>query len=195
MLLTSLCVLGSCKSITSDVKSGWDIHNGIIRLSLLKAPMQTDMWADYGQRKFTVRVLINEPLYKTIESSNELNNPVPYIKYNQPKTKINISNSLPMTSEFISTSDPYIIVETLKIAENGKGFIARVYEAGGGWRKGKLEFLLLDSRKWKVSAVTLLEKTINEKQNKKLKKLDSVNLKVELQLQAFEIITILFEKI
>ena len=182
-------------SVTSDVKSGWDIHDGIIRLSLLKAPMQTDMWADYGQRKFTVRILMNEPLYKTIELSDELNNPVPNTKYIQPKTPINISNSIPMSSEFVSTSDPYIIVETLKLSENGKGFIARVYEAGGGWRKGVIEFLLLDSKKWKVSAVSLLENSINEDQNKRIQKINSVDLKVELQLHPFEVVTILFEKI
>ncbi|KAK8894152.1 Alpha-mannosidase 2C1 [Tritrichomonas musculus] len=46
-------------SLMSDVKSGFDVHEDVIRMSLLKSPMQPDSWADFGVRKFAYRAVFH----------------------------------------------------------------------------------------------------------------------------------------
>jgi alpha-mannosidase len=74
-------------AICSDVKAGFDFHEGIVRMSLLKAPMQTDRSADFGVRKFTYRIAFHDgnDTAKIVQLSDELNVPVVVHQSEQPQ--------------------------------------------------------------------------------------------------------------
>lgn len=182
-------------SIASDVKSGWDVHEGMMRLSLLKAPMQTDKWADFGIRKFTYRVAFHNGGFdesNVVALSDELITPVLAAPYIQPATPAT-SDSVPHTAEFVVINDDKIILETLKPAYDVDGFVARVYESAGGWRRTTIKFPLLDSAKWEAIPVDLHEKPING--SKYLKKLEAPQLTIQVELGAFKLVSILFKRI
>lgn len=185
-------------SICSDVKAGFDVHENIMRLSLLKSPLQTDQWADFGIRKFVYRVAFHNGGFENsniVSLSDELNTPLIVTNYTHPTTALNESQySTPTEAQFAVVSDPNVVLETLKPAYDGvDGFIARFYESSGGWRKTNVLFPLLDASKWDAKVVDLLENESKDGHNLKLNN-NSPQLSVELEFNAFELVSILFTK-
>jgi alpha-mannosidase len=150
---------GGGLSLCSNVKAGFDIHEGVVRMSLLKAPLQTDKWADFGIRKFTYRAAFHDGFAaaRTVALSDELNTPVVLRRYEQPARAI-AEGDIPITAEFVVVADPDVVLETLKPAFDGPGFVARFYEAAGGWRRTRVTFPLLDAKVWSVEIVDALER-------------------------------------
>ncbi|OHT11606.1 glycosyl hydrolase [Tritrichomonas foetus] len=183
-------------SLCSDVKAGFDVHEGIIRLSLLKAPMQTDQWADFGIRKFAYRLILHNGGFeesKVQALADEMVTPVILANYSQPTTPIDSSNSIPCDAQFVEVSDNGIVLETLKPAYDGvDGFIARFYEATGGWRSCNVKFPLLDASKWETKVVDLMEKEVENSRNLQL--VEGPQLSVNLEFGAFELLTVLFTR-
>jgi alpha-mannosidase len=116
-------------SLLNDCKYGHDIHNNVIRLTLLRSPTNPDPIADYGEHRFTYS------LYPHVGSWNEetqreaylLNDPI--IVY---KSKVEPQTSRQRTSSLyslVSGSSPNVIIETIKRAEDGNGIIVRLYES------------------------------------------------------------------
>lgn len=179
-------------SLCSNVKSGFDIHEGVVRMSLLKAPLQTDKWADYGVRKFDYRVVFHNGGFTTsniVALSDELNVPVATAEYHQPTSPIG-DDALPATAEFVVVDDPSVIVETLKPAFEGDGFVVRLYEASGGWAKATIRFPLLENSKWEVIPVDLLERRIEGK----IVQDDVPQLSFSIELNAFDMESVLVKR-
>ena len=183
-------------AICSDVKAGFDVHEGVMRLSLLKAPMQTDRWADFGIRKFVYRLILHNSNFDSshiAELSDELNTPVVVSECSANQSNVNLL--LQNNSNFVTISDSSIILETLKPAyDNSEGFIARFYESTGGWRKCTIKLPLLESSKWKVELVNLLETPLKES-SKALSLIENEKeLTINLEFNAFQLISVLFTK-
>ena len=179
-------------SLCSNVKAGFDVHDGVVRMSLLKAPLQTDKWADYGVRKFDYRVVFHDGGFgnsNIVALSDELNVPVATTEYVQPSTPIS-DDALPATAEFVVVDNAKVVVETLKPAFDVDGFVVRVYEASGGWQKATVRFPLLDNSKWEVIPVDLLEKPIEAK----VKQNGTPQLSFDIELNAFELESVLLKR-
>jgi alpha-mannosidase len=179
-------------SLTSNVKAGFDVHEGVVRMSLLKSPLQTDKWADFGIRKSTYRLVCHAGGFEDsniTEFSDELNVPVVHIPYIQPETPIGELN-VPVTATFVVVKDRKVILETLKPSFDGNGFVARFYESSGGWRKTKVTFPLLDGNGWTVRAVNLLE----QKGDGKVVDRKELSLCFNVELGAFELLTVLIQR-
>ena len=183
-------------SLMSDVKHGFDIHNSTIRMSLLKSPLQTDRWADYGKRHFTYRLFVHNKTFEdshVYEQSDELITQPVMVKYEQPTTPID-EHSIPMSASFVTSSNPAVVIETLKPSENLKGFVCRIYEANGGWQSSKISFPLLNKSEWRIKEVNLLEESTEESPEiAQTSQDDSIEFSVEIN--AFQIKTFLFEKL
>jgi alpha-mannosidase len=179
-------------SLCSDVKAGFDVHEGIIRMSLLKAPLQTDKWADFGVRKFSYRAVFHRGGFENsniVKHSDELVVPVVVRDYRQPTEPID-DGAIPMTSEFVSVDDDAVVLETMKPAFDHDGFVCRFYEASGGWRRTRVTFPLLASPEWDVEIVDLLERSINGS----VQKVGAGQLMFEFALKAFELTTVLLTR-
>ena len=173
----------------SDTKAGHDIHENVMRMSLLKAAMTEDRWEDYGTRKFTYRLVFHSDSFvktKIPQLHDELVYPV--VKGDkQPES----TGRFDTETAFVKVSDDQVILDTLKVAEDGiDGFICRFYDAAGGSRKATVEFPLLLSDEWEDPVVVnLLEEpiyTMSKKQGDKLS--------FEVKFHPFEIVSILIKR-
>jgi alpha-mannosidase len=174
-------------SLCSSVKAGFDVHEKVIRMSLLKAPLQTDKWADFGIRKFSYRLICHQGGFEeshVVQLSDEL--VVPVVVGNAERT-----GSLLGTSEFVVVRDEKVVLETLKPAFDCDGFVCRFYESSGGWRRTIVTFPLLENAGWDVEVVDLMERRVD---TVGLQKASQKQLEFELTFNAFELKTVLVRR-
>ncbi|MCP4417045.1 MAG: alpha-mannosidase [Chloroflexi bacterium] len=114
-------------SLLNDCKYGHDIHDNIIRLTLLRGPTDPDPEADLGEHQFTYSLLPHAGGWdeKTVAAAYALNDPLIVFANNEMESS---APSLPDTSSFISIDQPNVVIETIKLAEDGHGVIVRLYE-------------------------------------------------------------------
>ena len=186
-------------TICSDVKSGYDIHEGNMMLSLLKAPLQTDKWNDYGKRHFTYKVEFHSTPFNGFHAtslSDELNYPllIHTIEFHKNQNNINAEN-IPNEGMFVyvqNDSQPNgIIIETLKLLNNND-IIARIYESNGGRERGSINFPFLNRENWRVYKTNLKESIIPENEVKT--NTDQNWIQFEIELNSFEILTLILHK-
>jgi len=153
-------------ALLNDSKYGHRAKKGLVSLNLLRSPTFPDKTADRGGHSFTYAFTPFAPgdIAKVVREGYRLNNPL-----------------LIGTAEFdsfVSTSDPGVIVETVKTAESGSGTVIRLYES-----LGRSTTTVLRTRLPHTSAhrTDLLERPLG------VANLDS------LSLTPFEIVTILLE--
>jgi alpha-mannosidase len=173
-------------SMCSDVKCGFDVHERVIRLSLLKAPLQTDKWADFGIRKFTYRLVFHSGGFadaRIVNLSDELNVPVLV----QAAVNPSMNGKLPDSADFVLVEPPQVILETLKPSFQGRGFVARFYESNGGWCKTAVHFPLLKRSEWTVTLVNALEQPVQGE----IDHAEASELSFHLEFTAFELVTLL----
>ena len=116
-------------ALLNDGRYGYDVHEGVLRLSLLRAPTYPDPEADRGAHHFTYALLPHLGDWRTgdvIRQGYDLNAPALALPVAaQP------GGSLPPVYSQFALDAPNIILETVKQAEDGDGLILRLYEAWG----------------------------------------------------------------
>jgi len=120
-------------SLLNDCKYGHDIHANVIRLTLLRSPTMPDPMADFGEHHFVYSLLPHAGSWKemTQREAYALNDPV--ISYQCSV----ISNQSSATSKklitdhcsLLTASAQNVVIETVKMAEDGDGIIVRLYES------------------------------------------------------------------
>lgn len=155
-------------ALLNDCKHGHRIHENRIHLTLIKSSTNPDPGADLGHHEFTYALMPHNGDLATVRAeARRLNNPVRLVDVQMPSTplaKCDANN---------------VIIETIKPAEDGNGFIIRLYEAARRRGVVKLEFGL------NIKSVTncdLLENPISE--------LSHTDRSVEFMLKPFEIVTL-----
>jgi alpha-mannosidase len=107
-------------AVLNDSKYGHRAKSGLLSLTLLRSPTFPDRTADRGSHTFgyAFRPFAAGDLTPVIRDGYRLNNPL----------RLEPGVSLP---SFASVSDPGVIIETIKPAENGDGVVVRMYESLG----------------------------------------------------------------
>ncbi len=166
-------------SLLNDCKYGYDVHGNVLRLTLLRGPESPDPDADRGQHEFTYALFPHAGDWtagETVRRGWELNVPVVcYAVDEGRKTKdegqplggssgrssrsiplgptVPAAPTLPLAHSYLDVSGPAIL-EAIKPAEDGDGWIVRVYEPNGG--RGTVT--LRSARPWRqVIACNLVE--------------------------------------
>jgi len=158
-------------SILNDCKYGYDIKENIVRLTLLKGAIYPDPTADIGQHEFTYSFFSHEkdPIDgKVAEEAWELNTPMSVIEQES-------LHLLPINIE----SKTSVMIDALKKAEKGDGYIFRFHDHTGGTRKINLS--LTDSV-WMET--NLMEEPLTN---------ERINNQIEIILEPFEIKTFLIQ--
>jgi alpha-mannosidase len=176
-------------SVLSYIKTGYDVHGGDIRLSLLRVTRLPDRWLDYGQRKF---------IYRGVFHKGWGESHIPQLHDELLHSPILVDGSqtsqgtLPHESAFVTVDDKWVVLDTLKVAETEDGFIARFYEASGGGRRAKVTFELLKSSDWEnPQIVDLLE----EEYGGVIEKIPGEKLSFYVTVKTFEIVSLKIAKV
>ncbi|HSM24916.1 MAG TPA: glycoside hydrolase family 38 C-terminal domain-containing protein, partial [Anaerolineaceae bacterium] len=114
-------------SLLNDCKYGHDIHENVIRLSLLRGPTVPDPLADLGIHQFKYSLLPHTGTWdeRTQAAAYALNDPI--IVYQ--KENAETTNPINSNSSFFTTNQSNVIIETIKQAEDGNGIIIRLFES------------------------------------------------------------------
>ncbi|MCB8943467.1 MAG: alpha-mannosidase [Ardenticatenaceae bacterium] len=120
-------------SLLNDGKYGHDIQDAtpsgtVMRLSLLRSPSYPDPHADEGAHEFRYSLLPHNgrSLTETITQAYALNNPPFIFQVTQAQeTQSPISHLHPL----ITCEQENVVIETVKLAEDGDGLIVRLYES------------------------------------------------------------------
>ena len=116
-------------SLLNDCKYGHDIHDNVMRITLLRSPTMPDPMADFGEHQFSYSLYPHAGSWKeeTQREAYLLNDPI--ISY---RSKVEGLKSGALASSLVplfSVSCTNAIIETVKRAEDGNGIIIRLYES------------------------------------------------------------------
>ena len=163
-------------ALMNDCKYGYNIHDGVMGLSLIKCATDPYPEADIGEHKFTYSIY---PHAGTVEQCDvealayEMNKPLMAVKVGAQK------GSLPESFSMISVDQKNIIIETVKKAEKDDATIVRMYECTNSKTPCKVTLGI------PAKSVKLCDLQENE-----LETLEVKNGTVALTLKPYEILTL-----
>ncbi len=110
-------------SLLNDCKYGHDIYGQVMRLSLLRSPTEPDPQADQGEQRFSYSLLPHAGSWDaaTVAAAYALNDPWMVRPSAGAPRGVGLS--------FLAVDQPNVVIETVKKAEDGKGWIVRLYES------------------------------------------------------------------
>jgi alpha-mannosidase len=112
-------------ALLNDCKYGYDIHDHVMRLTLLKSATSPDPNADQGEHLMTYSLLPHEGDWRSggvPAAAYDLNDPL--IVRRVPDSGAGSR----LTGSFLSVDQRNVIIETVKQAEDGNGVIVRLFE-------------------------------------------------------------------
>ncbi len=111
-------------ALLNDCKYGHDIHDNVIRLTLLKSATSPDPKADQGEHLMTYSLLPHEGDWReeVVQEAYKLNDPLILRRVNGGASGTQAPESL------VSLNVESAVIETVKQAEDGNGIIVRLYE-------------------------------------------------------------------
>ncbi len=113
-------------ALLNDCKYGHDVHNNVVRLTLIKSAVRPDPQADQGFHQFTYSLLLHNGDWRegrVVQHAYELNYPLRAAQVPaQPKGR------LPGCFAFAACDAEHVIIEMVKRAENDDAWIVRAYE-------------------------------------------------------------------
>lgn len=182
-------------ALLNDCKYGISAKNGRMSLTLLKSAVAPDPFADKGIHTFTYALLLfggEGEMSNVVRHGYELNCPVrtveermPFIQdltekyaYKQNGFRENhFRENFLKEKSFIRIDNPSVILDTIKLAEDGSGdLILRIYESTGGLEQTKITF-----------GFPVIRAALTDLLEEKVRELQMENGCVELTLKAFEI--------
>lgn len=112
-------------SLLNDCKYGHDVHDNVLRLTLLRSPTMPDPMADFGEHHFVYSLLPHAGSWKECvqREAYALNDPVIAYPCSEGSKK-----PMPPVS-LVTCSAPNVVIETVKVAEDRDGIIVRLYES------------------------------------------------------------------
>lgn len=170
-----LSEMGCGVSLLNDCKYGYDIKNGVMRLTLLKCGTYPNPNADIGEHEFTYSLYPHNDTWREANTQQEaykLNVPI-YSIIDEAHKGI-----LPMNLSMFNIDKHHCIIEVIKKEEDGEGIILRIYEYMNKRSKVKLtSFKAIEQ----VFECDLLEN--------KLKEISKNSYEFEFDIKPYEIKT------
>jgi alpha-mannosidase len=114
-------------ALLNDCKYGCDVHDNVLRLSLLRAPTMPDPEADQGEHRIRYALLLHDGGWQSggvVAEAAALNQPARVV------TLKGTGDALPV-APVIPEAGSAVIVDTLKLAEDSGDVIVRLYEPHG----------------------------------------------------------------
>jgi alpha-mannosidase len=163
-------------ALLNDCKYGHDIHDGVMKLSLLRSPTWPDPMADRGRHEFTYSLYPHAGDWsagQVARRGQELNQPLLAGVIGRHRGR------LPLAYSFFGLEAQGVILDAVKLGEDGRDLVFRLYEANGKAETAALTFFQTPRR---ATVTDLLE---NE-----LSPLVLKQGRLELEFRPFEIKTV-----
>jgi alpha-mannosidase len=159
-------------ALLNDCKYGHDIRDNVIRISLLRSPVEPDPEADQGEHRFVYALYPHGPMqpHEIAARAWELNDPL--IVRPGPGGE-------PRGLPSLLRGPENVIVETIKAAEDGDGIIVRLFECDRRRGRAVLEAGFEVREAW---ITNLLEEN--------LERVPCNGRTVSLELRPFQIVTL-----
>lgn len=141
-------------SLINDSKYGYDIKGNMMRLTLLRAPQEPDPMCDRGYHEFKYALYPHAGDFvrgKVTQRAIEFNEPFSVFRTDAHK------GVLPRVHGFATVLAENVILNSMKLAEDGTGWILRVYENAG---KAATAEISLSEKIEFVEEVNLMEEKI-----------------------------------
>ena len=109
-------------ALLNNCKYGHRVKNGFLSLALLRAPKFPDPTCDRGTHRFIYAIYPHKEKYEdsdVLARGYALNN------------ELEIIDSKLELDQIIKANKDNIVIETIKVSEDGKGLIVRAYESNG----------------------------------------------------------------
>lgn len=161
-------------ALLNDCKYGYDIHDSVIRLTLLKSGIFPNPDADQGEHTFTYSLYPHEGDFRAggvVREAYDLNCPM---------QATSVSGNQPVSYSFLSIEEENVLADTVKYAEDGDGIIVRMYETYGKRTRAHVNFA-------KTGAAAFVECTCLEEEKEAL---SHENGTLVITLKPYEIKTI-----
>ncbi len=159
-------------ALLSDSKYGYNIKNGALDLCLLRSPYWPDGQADRGAHQFVYTLYPhsgNTYRGEVVQMAEKLNRPMAVL-----------GDGAVSADGYIRVDAPNVVVDTLKQAEDGNGYVLRLFEASGRHTDTTLS----------VKDLTVCTQTnLLEEPEQELPVRDST---VQLRFKPYEILTLRF---
>jgi alpha-mannosidase len=116
-------------SLLNDCKYGGCVRDNDLRLTLIKSGIYPDPDADQGTHTFTYALLPHTGDFRneTVDEAHGLNYPL--LSYFVRKAEKRQTPNLPPSYALASVNDQGLVIDAIKRAEDGNGYIVRLYEA------------------------------------------------------------------
>ncbi len=163
-------------SLMNDCKYGYDIHDGVMQLSLFKSGTYPSKGVDHGEIPFVYSLYLHKGTFAesdTIKQAYLLNNPLFAVKASGTES------SLPERYSMVSCDKANVLCDVIKEAEEGTETVLRLYECKNIRTKATIK-LGFDAKKCYLC--DMLEREISE--------LEINDGSVKLDLSGFEIVTL-----
>ena len=165
-------------AVLSDSKYGWDVYGGCLGLSLIKSAIAPDKNADQGLHEFTYSLYPHPGTFEESDTFTEA------LNINMPFLYSFVDGQAEETAaydkSFVKTDCPHVYIDTVKQAEDGTGFVVRLYEFKN--RKNtavKLQFAAEVRRAWLCDLMENKTEEINLSKNE-----------IVFPISPFEIVTV-----
>ncbi len=160
-------------SLLSDARYGFSTFGSVMGLSLVRGSLSPDPGADIGEHHFRYALFPHAGDWRaagTVARAARFNRPVLWTRGRIPAV---------LGAPMVSASPAEVVVDTIKPAEDGDGWVVRVYESSGGRSRGRLTFAVSVGEAW-------LSNTLEDR----LEALPIAGGAVELDLRGFQIVTV-----
>jgi alpha-mannosidase len=123
-------------ALLNDCKYGHDVLDDMLSLTLLKSPWAPDELADKGYHEFSYALLPHAGGFSVEQVVREA------YQLNVPATvaKVEAGTGKAVSSSFCTVSNPNVVLETIKKAEESDAIVLRLYEAGNTRGQVTLDF-------------------------------------------------------
>ena len=124
-------------SLINDCKYGYDVLDGVMRMTCIRRPTAPDAHADEGEHVFNYALLPHAGTFQqagTVQAAAEFNNR-PIVRDADRS-----AGSLPAEFAFVRCDNDAVVIDTMKPAEDGRGVILRLYESHGSHAPAALTF-------------------------------------------------------
>ncbi|MDO9590526.1 MAG: glycoside hydrolase family 38 C-terminal domain-containing protein, partial [Microcella sp.] len=169
-------------AIANDSTYGYDVSRDTradggttttVRFSLLRAPLFPDPETDQGEHLLRFRIAPGATIGDAVALGYDLATPVRAVTAAAPIAPI------------VTSTDPAVVIETVKLAEDGSGdLVVRLYESRGGRAQTTLT---LDGTAATIESTDLLERVLPDEPT-------SGGSSIELPFRAFQLRTIRFRQ-